>query len=248
MPRILAAAAAMTAIALTPACAQERVDTSDKAAIEKIVADYILENPQIVEDALIKLADQRQAEEASRASELIAANMDALYKNEADYSIGPDDAPVTIVEFFDYRCGYCKRSADWAVALPEKYDDKVRVIFKELPILSPESEKAALAAMAAGKQGKYVEMHMELMQLDNGSGFGPDEINAAAERVGIDVKLMRADMKSMAVQKAVADSKGLARTLGISGTPNFIVGTQQVPGADTDAVERMIEAELAQIG
>lgn len=248
MTRKLAAALATTALVLTPACAQERVDASDKAAIEKIVADYIRENPQIIEDALYALAEQRQAEEAGRLSLNIAANMDQLVSNPADYSIGPADAPVTVVEFFDYRCGYCKRSAEWATALPEKYDDKVRVVFKELPILSPESEKAALAAMAAGKQGKYVEMHMELMNLDNGSGFGPEEIDAAAERVGVDVKLMRADMKSMAVQKAVADSKSLARTLGIEGTPNFIVGTLSVPGADTATVEKMIEAELASVG
>jgi protein-disulfide isomerase len=246
MTRALYLAFAATAIALTPACAQSQVDTSDKEAIEKIVADYILENPQIIEDALIALSEQRAAEEAELARVAIADNQDALINNAGDYFVGPADAAVTVVEFFDYRCGFCKRSAQWALELPEKYDNQVRVVFKEYPILSAESERAALAALAAGKQGKYVEMHMALMELDNGSGFGPDQIDEVAESVGVDVALMRADMKSIGVQKTVSDAKSLARTLGISGTPNFIVGTEQVSGADTRQVEALIESALAE--
>jgi len=246
MTRTFSMALAATAIALTPACAQSDVNTADKEAIEKIVYDYIMENPQVIEDALIALSEQRSAEEAAMAMAAIEENQDALINNAADYSIGPADAPVTVVEFFDYRCGYCKQSADWATALPEQYDNKVRVVFKEFPILSAESEKAALAAIAAGKQGKYIEMHMALMELDNGSGFGPEQIDEAAASVGVDVTLMRADMKSIDVQKAVADAKSLARSLGITGTPNFIVGNELVAGADTRSVEAMIEAALAE--
>ena len=246
MTRTFSFALAATAIALTPACAQGQVDTADKEAIEKIVYDYIMENPEIVEEALIALSEKRAAEEAEQARVAIAANQDALINNPGDFYIGPSDAPVTVVEFFDYRCGFCKRSAQWAVELPEKYDNKVRVVFKEYPILSAESERAALAALAAGKQDKYLEMHMALMELDNGSGFGPDEINAAAESVGVDVELMRADMKSIEVQKTVADAKSLARTLGITGTPNFIIGTEQISGADTLSVEALIESALAE--
>ncbi|MEO1553980.1 MAG: thioredoxin domain-containing protein [Pseudomonadota bacterium] len=245
MTRIFSMALAATAIALTPACAQEQVGTADKEAIEKIVYDYIMENPEIIEDALIALNEKREAEEAELAMAAIADNQDALINNAADYSIGPADATVTVVEFFDYRCGFCKRSAEWATELPEKYDNKVRVVFKEYPILSVESEKAALAALAAGKQDKYIEMHMALMELDNGSGFGPEQIDAAADSVGVDVATMRADMASIEVQKTVADAKSLARTLNISGTPNFIVGTEMVSGADIERVEAMIESALA---
>ena len=247
MNRKFTFAIAATAIALTPACAQEQVNTADKAAIEDIVQAYILENPQIIEDALIKLGEQRQMAETGRATEAILANFDAIYNNPGDNFIGPADAPITIVEFFDYRCGYCKRSAEWTTKLPEKYDGKVRVIFKELPILSAESEKAALASVAAGKQGKYIEMHMALMKLESKDGFGPEEIDKAARNAGLDVRLMRADMKSMSVQKHVADSKSLARTLGIDGTPNFMIGDQQVAGADTQAVEDYIQSELQKL-
>ena len=245
MTRTFSMALAATAIALTPACAQGQVDPADKKAVEKIVYEYIMENPEIIEEALIALSEKREAEEAALAMAAIADNQDALINNLADYSVGPADAPVTVVEFFDYRCGFCKRSAEWATELPAQYDNQVRVVFKEFPILSTESEKAALAAIAAGKQDKYIEMHMALMELDNGSGFGPEQIDAAAESVGVDVTRMRADMKSIDVQKTVADAKSLARTLNITGTPNFIVGSEMVSGADVQQVEAMIEAALA---
>ena len=246
MTRTFSMALAATAIALTPACAQGQVDTADKEAVEKIVYEYIMENPEIIEEALVALSEKRDAEEAALALAAIADNQDALINNPADYSIGPADAPVTVIEFFDYRCGFCKRSAEWATELPAQYDNQVRVVFKEFPILSTESEKAALAAIAAGKQDKYIEMHMALMELDNGSGFGPEQIDAAAESVGVDVTRMRADMKSIDVQKTVADAKSLARSLNITGTPNFIVGTEMVSGADVQQVEAMIEAALAE--
>jgi protein-disulfide isomerase len=246
MTRIFSMAVAATAIALTPACAQEQIDTSSKEAIEKVVYDYLMENPEVIEDALIALSQKRQLEEQELARAAIAENQDRLLNYAGDYSIGPADAAVTVVEFFDYRCGYCKRSASWAAELPEKYNNQVRVVFKEYPILSAESEKAALAALAAGKQGKYIEMHLALMELDNGTGFGPEIIDAAAESVGVDVTKMRADMKSVDVQKTVAESKGLARALGQSGTPIFIVGTDLVNGANIPRVEALIESALAE--
>ncbi|MEO1642630.1 MAG: thioredoxin domain-containing protein [Pseudomonadota bacterium] len=245
MQKLLPAFVAMTAIALTPACAQQSADAPNKEAVEEIVREYILENPEIIEEALIALQAKRELEEQTANSLALAANADALFNTETDYSVGPADAPVTVVEFFDYRCGFCKRSADWAMALPEAYDGQVRVVFKELPILSAESEKAALAALAAGKQGKYNEMHVALMELDNSSGFGPDAIDAAAKDAEVDVVKMRADMSSVDVQRQLADMKALARTLGITGTPTFVVGTSQVPGADQNAVRTLIDAELA---
>lgn len=246
MTRRLAPLAAFSLIALTPACAQGDAEPADKAAIEQIVHDYILENPEIIEQALIELSRRADMKEVEAQRQAIADNMDALYNSEYDYSIGPDDAEVTMVEFFDYRCGYCKRSMEWTMAIPEDHDGKVRVIFKEFPILSPESEKAALAALAAGEQGKYAEMHRELMELDNSSGFTPDEIDAAAKRAGVDVDKMRADMGSVRLQKVIADNKTLARSLGIDGTPAFLIGDTLIPGADQAGVNRMIDEALKQ--
>lgn len=244
MNRKLATILAASSIALIPACAQESVNTADKAAVEEIVRAYILENPEIIEEALISLQTRQEVASAEEAQAAIKANFDKLYNNPDDYFIGPADAEVTVVEFFDYRCGYCKRSQEWTMDLVEKYPGKVKVVFKELPILSAESEKAAHAAIAAGKQGKYVEMHEALMALDNNTGFKPADIDRVAESVGVDVAKMRADMDSVKVRKIVSDSSALARELGIGGTPNYLVGLESVPGADQAAVERLIEVAL----
>jgi len=248
MTRSLFAGAAILALLMTPACAQAKVDTADKEAIEEIVHDYILENPEIIEEALLELMRREQEAEAAQLASTIEEYSNALYNDPEDFSVGPADAPVTVVEFFDYRCGFCKRSAEWAINLPEQYDGQVRVVFKEYPLLSPESEKAALAAIAAGRQDKYIEMHMALMELDNGSGFDAAAIDAAAESVGLDVAKMRADMTSLDVQRAVSRAKSLGRSVGVSGTPNFYVGNKVVQAANTQAVEALIEEELSKIG
>ncbi|WP_018147022.1 DsbA family protein [Henriciella marina] len=249
MTRKLAPLAALSLVAFTPACAQqEDAAPQNREEIEEIVRDYILENPEIIEQALIRLQQRASEQEAESARAAIRSNSSAIFESESDYAIGPEDAPVTLVEFFDYRCGYCKRSMDWTIDLPSAYDGQVRVVFKEFPILSPESEKAALAALAAGEQGLYAEMHRELMELDNSSGFTPDEIDAAAERAGVDVEKMRADMGSVRLQKVIADNKTLARRVGISGTPAFLVGDQLIAGADQAGVTQMLDTAVAQAG
>lgn len=238
-------AVSAAAIGLVAACAQDssaQSSTMSRADVEEIVRDYILENPEIIEDALIELGERQKAEEAEAARRAVADNADALFQNAADYTIGPDDAAVTVVEFFDYRCGYCKRATDFVAGLPAAYDGDVRVVFKELPILSPESRQAALAALAAGEQGKYFEMHVALME--SRSDFSESAINAVAEAAGVDVDRMRADMESTDVQKQLSDSVALARALNVTGTPAFIVGDQTVPGANTPAVTRLIEEQL----
>ena len=228
------------------ACAQSEGDTPmNREAIEEIVHQYIVENPEVIEEALIALSSQAEERDAAAARQAIQDNFDAIYNSEHDYAIGPDDAPVTVVEFFDYRCGYCKRSMEWTMGLPEQHDGQVRVVFKEFPILSPESEKAALAALAAGKQGKYAEMHRELMDMDNGTGFDPEDIDAAAGRAGVDVAQMREDMDSVNLKKVVADNKSLARKIGVDGTPAFFIGEAFVPGANQQMVNSLIEDELS---
>ncbi|MEM7768594.1 MAG: DsbA family protein [Pseudomonadota bacterium] len=238
---------AASALALfLPACSDgvANAEPQDRAEIESIVREYILENPEIIEEALIKLSERQQAEEAAAQVAAISENQSALFDNEKDYSIGPDDAPVTVVEFFDYRCGFCKRSLDYVAALPEVHDNQVRVVFKELPILSPQSRVAALAALAAGRQGKYFEMHAALME--STSQYSDSDIDAIAEQVGVDVAKMRADMKSTDVQQELAASQTLANQLGVTATPTFIIGDDVVPGANTPQITALIRDALAE--
>ena len=237
-------ALALTAIALLPACAQPSAGTASKAEIEKIVHEYIVAHPEVVEEALIALGDREKAAKAAAAQAAIKANATKLYAHASDYSIGPADAKVTLVEFFDYRCGYCKRSVDWVRGLPEEYDGQVRVVFKELPIFGGISETAALATLAAGKQGKYLDLHIALMALKNNDDLTEAKIDELAAAAGINVTKMRADMKSKPVQQQLAEMKTLGKVLEIGGTPGFFIGDQHIEGANVPAVEAAIEAAL----
>ena len=246
--RIASFASLAGLMSVTSACAEPQPAPGSKAEVDALIRAYILENPEVIEEALIQLRERERNTEQNQQATLIVENQERLIGNPADYSVGPEDAPITVVEFFDYRCGYCKRSAGWTMALPELFDNQVRVVFKEYPILSPESEQAALAAIAAGFQGKYEQMHTALMQLDNATGFGPQQIDAVAKSVGVDVLQMRADMQTATVLAALDDSMRLGRDIGVSGTPNFIIGNQMVPGANRPAVEQLITEALAELG
>ncbi|MEE9380070.1 MAG: thioredoxin domain-containing protein [Hyphomonadaceae bacterium] len=247
MIRNIGIATSLSALMLTTACAQEvEVNTADRTAIEGVVRAYILENPEIIEDALIALAEKRDAEEEANAKLAIAENTDAIFSDARDYSIGPEDAAVTIVEFFDYHCGYCKASADWASALPAQYDGQVRVVFKEFPILKPESRDAALAALAAGEQGKYVELHLALMAARG--TLKATDIDRIAERVGVDVEEMRIAMKTTANQQQISDVRALARLTGTTATPTFIIDGELVAGFDKDRLEQLIKDGIEAAG
>lgn len=246
MIRKLATLTAMAVLAMTPACADSgsEVNTADRGEIELIVREYILEHPEVIEEALTKLLERERLAEAQAAKDAIKANFDALYNHEGDYFIGPADAEITLVEFFDYRCGYCKRSVDWVQNLPDAFDGKVKVVFKELPIFGGISETAALAALAAGKQGKYSEFHVALMKLKSNDELTDRKLDEIARSVGIDAKKMRADMRSMDVQKQLAEMKSLGRALNVQGTPGFFIGDKHYEGAYTEQIEALIKAKL----
>lgn len=231
-------------LALLPACAQGGGGT-DKAAVEKIVEEYILANPEIIEKALVALTEKEQAAQASAAKAAIADNASELYNNSTDFFVGPEDAAVTVVEFFDYRCGYCKRSAEWTANLPETYDGEVRVVFKEYPIFGGISETAALAALASGKQGRYIDMHLALMALKSNDDLTEQKIDELALQLGIDVQRMRADMNSDGVKKQLADMQALGRTLNVGGTPGYFVGNQSIEGANLPKIDEAIRAAIA---
>lgn len=230
-------------LALLPACAQGG-GTTDKAEVEKIVEEYILANPEIIEKALVALTEKERLAQASATQAAIADSRAALYNKSDDYFVGPEDAPVTVVEFFDYRCGYCKRSAEWTANLPKTYDNQVRVVFKEYPIFGGISETAALAALAAGKQGKYIDMHLALMAIKSNDELTEQKIDELATQHGIDVQRMRADMKSDAVTGQLAEMQALGRSLNVGGTPGYFVGDQAIEGANLPKIDEAIRAEI----
>ena len=224
------------------ATAKEGSHARTTEEIEQIIDDYIVNNPDVIERAIVALNEKRQVEKESAARGRILANADKLYAADPAYILGDIDAPITVVEFFDYQCGYCKRSVEAVQALTTDYDGKVRVVLKELPVLSQGSLDAAKAAVAAANQGKYIDMHLALMA-HKGTLDGPT-INAIAFNVGLDVEKLEADIKSAPVKKLLDDTQALAQELGANGTPAFFVGTTNIAGADLTAVRAAIEAEI----
>jgi protein-disulfide isomerase len=206
--------------------------------IEKIVRDYLLREPEVVYDALQEL-QRRQAEAtAARQRVAIAENQGELMNDRASPVGGNPDGDVTLVEFFDYRCAYCRRVVSSMRALLDE-DRGLRVVFKELPVLGPDSERAAQAALASRNQDGYVPFHFALMAADDLSLAG---IRAAAKTVGLDPDRLEADMAAPEVTATIKSNYALANELGIEGTPAFVIGDQLIPGAvDKARLEQLID-------
>ena len=240
----------MTSIAaigfMTASCAEAGPTTTmSKSEIETLVKNYILENPEIIRDAIIKLQEKEVVQEQELYRESIASAKDALENDPRDASIGANDAKVTIVEFFDYNCGFCKRATPWVEDAMEKYGDDVRIVFKELPILDDRTKTsriASRAALAADKQGKYSEMHFALMSEKRLSG---DIIRKTAEKIGLDMNRYDADLADPTIDQHINDTLQLANRLpALTGTPFFVVGDEYVSGADTSRLEQLVSAAL----
>jgi len=217
----------------------------DRKAVEAIVRDYILTHPEIIVEAINELQRREQASAEDAASAAIRAHRDELFESKGSPVIGNPKGDITLVEFFDYQCGYCKASKPEMDAAA-KADGKVRLVMKEFPILGPDSVMAAKAALAAHAQKKYAKLHDALMA--HKGPLDEDTIMTIAKSAGLDTKRLRQDMESEAVQKEIDANLALARTLGIRGTPAFIIGDRLVPGAiDEDAFRKLFaEARAAE--
>lgn len=210
-----AAAAGTAAVVQSPAIAPH-----DKAAIEKIVHDYILEHPEIIPQAIEKLQGQRM-------SGTIDANRSAIETPYAGAWEGAAKADVTVVEFFDYACGYCRASLPDLTKLLEQ-DKGVKVVYRELPILSEQSSDAAKVSLLAAEKGRYPAFHKALY--DAGK-VTRDSIFAAAATIGIDRKAAEAAMVASKYDEEIQSNIALAQKLQATGTPTFVIGGQVLNGA-----------------
>lgn len=252
--RISAAALAATLIALGAARAADDggapptgpFDAAQEEAIRDIVRDYLVEHPEIIVEAIEALRQRQQVQEQENARQAVAANADALFDDPHAPVIGNPDGDVTIVEFFDYRCGYCKSVLPALVDLMEQ-DGNIRMVMKEFPILGPESRFAARAALAARAQGLYSEFHLKLMQAKG--ELSEDAVMAIAESIGLDVDKLRDDMGSETIDRALQRNFELAERLSIRGTPAFVIGDELVPGAiGADQLRRLVEQQRERAG
>jgi protein-disulfide isomerase len=201
----------------------------NKSDVEKIVHNYLLENPEVIFEAVKRFEAKENDERLAQLQSNAKKHATALYNESEPIVAGNPKGDITIVEFFDYRCPYCKRGKQAVVDLL-KQDGNVRLVLKEYPILSPDSEFAAHAAVAALPQGKYWDFHLALMGAEE---LGEDAIFAIAKDVGIDVAKLKAEMKSSRVQRRLSDTQKLGRDIGVDSTPTFFIGDKPFTGAMT---------------
>jgi len=230
------AAAAVTAVALSLAALAPALAEGEKAPlspdqekrVQELVKEYILANPEIILEAVQTLR-KKQEEAQKKAAEEALKSKRADLQGATDLPVaGNPKGDVTIVEFMDYRCGYCKGvqpTLDQVI----RQDGKIRYVLKEFPILGPASRTASMAAIAAHKQGKYLAFHAALMAYPN--NLTDEVIFALARQVGLDIAKLKDDMKAPEVEALIEKTHKLAQDLGINGTPGFIIGDQIVPGA-----------------
>lgn len=206
--------------------------------VKRLALQAILENPEIVMQAVAILQAEEDVAAAENAARVLTDQRMALEQDPNAPVLGNPDGDVTLVEFFDYNCPYCKRAAPEIEALISA-DSNVRVVYREWPILSEGSVFAAKAALAAREQGKYEEFHWALMDMRERAE--ESSVIDVAESLGLDVAQLRLDMESATVLEHIQNSMDLARQLGFSGTPSFVIGEELVPGfVPLDELQRLV--------
>ena len=216
---------ATTALLMLPIAAI--ADGMDEDRIKELVLEAIRENPGIVFEAAQLFEQQQQALQAQAAAQVFDTEKATLENDPNAPVLGNPDGDVTVVEFFDYNCPYCRRVKPEMEALLAA-DPNVRVVYREWPILGDGSVFAARAALASRNQGKYEEFHWAMMQLKERAEEA--SILRTAEDIGLDVAQLRSDMNGPEIEEHIQTSMRLAQSLGFSGTPSFVIGDSLAPG------------------
>ncbi len=234
------ALSAATAMALCLP-AQLQAQEMDEAAIRALVLDTIRQNPEIIREAIELLRAEEVAAQEAATAEALKSQLSALHNDPNAEILGNPDGDITVVEFFDYNCGYCRRVFP-SVSELIAGDRNIRVVLREWPILGEESEFAARASLASRNQGKYEEFHVALMA--NEGRASQANVLSIADDLGMDVEKLMADMQSAIIDAHFETSRELAQALGINGTPAFVFEDQLIPGAIELDQMRDLVAEL----
>jgi len=220
-----------TVFSVHPAQAQG-FTPAQRSEIEAIVKDYLLKNPELLQDVMQELEKRQAVAEIEKAKGAIAANKEAIFNSPRQVTLGNPKGDVTMVEFFDYNCGYCKRAMNDMMELL-KSDSNLKVVLKEFPVLGEGSVQAAQVAAALTLQDKsgkkYLDFHQKLL-----TGRGQADRTralAAAKEAGADMARLEKDMNGPEVRAALEESFKLAETLGLNGTPSYVINNDVVIGA-----------------
>ena len=227
----LLAGLAISAFVATAAFAQT-ITPAQRSEIESVIREYLLKHPEVLEEAMRELEKRQTAAEADKARKAIKDNAQTLFNSPRQVTIGNPKGDVTMVEFFDYNCGYCKRALGDMLDMM-KADPNLRVVLKEFPVLGQGSAEAAQVAVAASLQDKsgrkYLDFHQKLL-----SGRGSADkarALAAAKDAGFDMARLEKDLANPEVKATVEENLKLAEMLGVNGTPSYVVGSDLVIGA-----------------
>jgi protein-disulfide isomerase len=234
--------AAFLATALVAAPSRAEMDAAQKAEIEQIVRDYILANPEIIEEAAQALQQKRDQELAASQTKAIVEKASTIYDSKHQMVLGNPDGAINIVEFFDYNCGYCRRAVADMTALLESNPD-LRMVIKEFPILSEGSVEAARISVAVKDiaPDKYLDFHRELFMRPGQAGAAK-ALQVAAD-LGLDAEALKIAANGANVTASLQEVHQLATDLGISGTPSYVIGKTIVPGAiGYDGLQAMVSA------
>jgi protein-disulfide isomerase len=232
-PRLIAAVcAALLAVALPQASRADEFSGTQRGEIERIMHDYLVAHPEVLQEAMSELEKRQTAAETEKHKTAVKEHAKALFSSARQVTIGNPDGNVTFVEFFDYNCGYCKRAMNDMLTLL-KDDSKLKVVLKEFPVLGPGSVEAAQVAVAVRMQDKtgkkYLEFHQKLL----GGRGQADKAHAlaVAKDIGMNMAQIDKDLASDEVRLSLEESLKLAETLGLNGTPSYVFPAEVVVGA-----------------
>ncbi|HWW35507.1 MAG TPA: DsbA family protein [Xanthobacteraceae bacterium] len=239
-----AAAVSLALAGAAPAVAQS-FSADQREEIGKIIKDYLLTHPEVMQDVMAELEKRQQSADAEKHRAAVVENKATLFSSPHQVVLGNPQGNVTMVEFFDYNCGFCKRAMTDMLDLI-KTDNNLKFVLKEFPVLGEGSVEAARVAVAARMQDangkKYIEFHQKLL----GSRGAADKMRAlaVAKEVGFDMPRLERDMGSDEVKKTIEENMKLAEALGVNGTPSYVVGEEVVIGAvGLDTLREKISAE-----
>jgi protein-disulfide isomerase len=219
------------ALAMTAGVAQT-ISPTQRSEIEAIIKDYLLKNPELLQEVMSELDKRQSAAEAEKHRAAVKEHADKLFNSTRQVTLGNPQGDVTMVEFFDYNCRYCKRALTDMLELM-KSDPKLKVVLKEFPVLGPQSVEAAQIAVGVAMQDrtgkKYLDFHQKLLggrgQVDKARAL------AVAKEVGLDPARLEKDMNNPEVRATLEESLKLAESLGLNGTPSYVIGPDVVIGA-----------------
>jgi protein-disulfide isomerase len=240
-PLRLLAAGAVALIGIATATAAE-ISPAQRGDIEKIVHDYIIAHPEVLQEAIAELEKRQAQAQAIKQEASVKENAKEIFNSPRQVTLGNPHGDVTLVEFFDYNCGYCRHALGDMLTLL-KTDPKLRVVLKEFPVLGPGSVEAAKVAVAVRMQDKtgqkYLEFHTRLLG-GRGQADGARAL-AVAKDVGLDMTRLQKDLASSEIKATINENLKLGDKLGLSGTPSYIIGKDVVVGAvGLDALKQQI--------